>query len=183
MDSLSAKLLVASPRLTDPNFGRSVVLVIHHASDGAFGLVLNRPGPERLPAVWEQALQEPCRIDLPLYVGGPVEGPVVALHGDPRFSEEEVLPGLHFTRQRDHLLALVAEGGEALRVFAGYSGWGPGQLEGELARGDWGVVEATTLDVFGDDTTLWTGVSRRAADAALVRTIGVKHVPPRPWHN
>ena len=183
MSTLSGKLLIAAPRMSDPNFGRSVVLVIHHERDGAFGLVLNRPGGQRLAAVWEETVQEPCPLDAPLYIGGPVEGPLMALHTDRHRSEKDVAPGVHFARDKDHLLALVAEAHQPLRVFAGYSGWGRGQLEQELERGDWTVTTATAPLVFGDEAAMWRRVSRHAADEAIVATLRIKHVPGEPWHN
>lgn len=180
MALLAGRLLVASPRLDDPNFGRTVVLVIQHGPQGAFGLVLNRPGPDRLEAVWRQTVKKPCALDLPLLVGGPVEGPLMALHGDADLSEHEVIPGVHFTRQKDHLLELVAAATSPLSVFACYSGWGGGQLEGELSRGDWEVVEADAAIVFSDEATLWTRATRRAADARLARLVRARHVPHAP---
>lgn len=180
MALLSGKLLVASRNLDDPNFGRTVVLLIHHEPRGAFGLVLNRPGPERLDAVWRQTVERPCHLDQPLLVGGPVEGPLIALHADAERSEQEVIPGVHFTRQRDHLLELVEREARPLSVFAGYSGWSGGQLEGELARGDWDVVDADAATVFGDESSLWPRATRRAADARLATLVRVRHMPRAP---
>ena len=183
MAPLSGRLLVASPHLDDPNFGRTVVLLVHHEPRGAFGLVLNRPGPDRLDEVWRQTVHRPCPLDLPLLVGGPVEGPLMALHGDAGQSEQEVIPGVHFTRQKDHLLELVAGAARPLAVFAGYSGWGGGQLEGELARGDWEVIDASAALVFGDGSTLWPRASRRAADLRLATLVRARHAPPHPESN
>lgn len=183
MESLSGKLLVAARRLDDPNFRRTVVLVIHHEPAGAFGAVLNRPAAERLPEVWERTVEQPCSLDIPLHIGGPVEGPLMALHADPPRSEQEVVPGVHFSRLRDHLVALVSEASLPLRVLAGYSGWGGGQLEGEITRGDWGVASATAEIVFGATAGMWELVSRRAADEALVAGLRIRNVPHEPWHN
>lgn len=183
MAPLSGRLLVASRHLDDPNFGRTVVLLIHHEPRGTFGLVLNRPGPERLEAVWRDTVHRPCALDQPLLVGGPVEGPLMALHADADHSEQEVIPGVHFTRQKDHLLELVSRSARPLSVFAGYSGWGGGQLEAELARGDWDVVDATAAIVFGDESTLWSRASRRAADDRLAALVRARHAPSRPDAN
>lgn len=183
MDTLTGKLLIASAGLDDPNFGHSVVLVVHHEREGAFGLVLNRPGTDRLASLWQQAIEEPCPIDLPLHVGGPLEGPLMALHGEPDRSELEVVPGVHFARRKDALVQLVNGASEPLRVFVGYSGWGRGQLEGEIERGDWTLVDATPAFVFGDAGSLWRRATRHAADEALVAALHIKHVPHEPWHN
>jgi putative transcriptional regulator len=183
MDSLSGKLLVASPDLADPNFARSVVLMVHHEDEGAFGLILNRTGRRRLGEVWEDAIEEPCPADLPLSIGGPVAGPIVVVHGNAALSELEILPGVHFAAQKELVAAAVAEGAEPLRVFAGYSGWAGGQLEEELEQGSWLVTDARTDLVFGDEDTLWRRVGRRISDDALVDILRVRHVPEQPWHN
>ena len=183
MDTLTGKLLIASPRLDDPNFGQSVVLVVHHEREGAFGLVLNRPGNDRLASVWTQVVEEPCPLDVPILVGGPLEGPLMALHGEPDRSEIEVVPGVHFARRKEALVDLVSGAKEPLRVFVGYSGWSRGQLEGEIERGDWTLTDATPALVFGEEGSMWRRARRHAADEAIVSALHIKHVPERPWHN
>ena len=180
MDSLSGKLLVASRLLGDPNFTRSVVLLIHHDSRGALGLVLNRAGQERLEVTHDDGGR---REEVVVMTGGPLEGPLTALHADPDNSEREVIPGVHFAAGPPLLDTLLAAARPPLRVFRGYSGWGGGQLEKELAAGAWTVADASADLVFGDDSNLWRRASRRAFDALLARALGVRHVPPQPWHN
>lgn len=183
MDSLSGKLLVASPHLPDPNFARTVVLLIHHEDQGAFGLVLNRPSNKNLKALWDEAIHAPCPVDLPVMIGGPLEGPLMAVHANPALSEREIVPGIHFATHKDLLTALVAEGCQPLRVFTGYSGWGQGQLEAELEAGAWTVTDATCDFVFGDEATLWRRVAKHISDEILVEGLRVKHVPEQPWYN
>lgn len=183
MASLGGCLLVATPDLDDGNFAQTVVLMVHHDDEGAFGLVLNRAGTLRLEAVWRKVTGEPCPIDTPVMIGGPVEGPLVAVHGDPTRAEHEILSDVFFSRDSDLLTALVAAGTQPMRVFAGYSGWGPGQLEAELETGSWIVTTATHEFVFGDDGTLWRRVTRHVADERLVSWLRVRHAPQRPWHN
>ncbi len=181
MESLAGKLLVASRRLGDPNFTRSVVLLIHHDSRGALGLVLNRAGAERLEVTHDG--DDGRRGEVVVMTGGPLEGPLTALHTDPENSEREVIPGVHFAAGSPHLDTLLAAARRPLRVFRGYSGWGGGQLEKELAAGAWTVADASADLVFGDDPDLWRRASRLAFDALLARALGVRHVPPQPWHN
>ncbi|NBU41058.1 MAG: YqgE/AlgH family protein [Planctomycetia bacterium] len=184
MDSLAGKLLVAAPDLGDPNFFSTVVLVVDHDDEGAFGLVLNRESTVMLASAWEETTREPCGRDAPLMLGGPVQGLLSILHGDPARSEREVVPGVHLARDRDAVMALVESGQEPLRVFAGYAGWGPDQLEGELTSGSWAITAATRAFVFSDDvSTLWQRVSRHIADEHLVRWLGVRHMPDRPADN
>lgn len=162
---LKGRLLVATPNLGDPNFERTVVLMIEHSDGGALGLILNRPsdldvaGP--LPE-WARAAAHPSVV----FVGGPVSpnaalclarlatvgnadgfepvlGPVgtMDLDADP----DEVLPRL-----------------DEIRVFAGYASWAPGQLEGEIEIGGWFVVDARPDDPLSPDPEqLWAAVLRR----------------------
>lgn len=183
MESLSGKLLVAAADLSDPNFARSVVLLIHHDDEGGFGIVLNHPGKARLDTVCRQLFEQPSPVDLPLSVGGPVAGPLLALHASAALAEREVTPGVYFSAQQHLLTALLAEGRQPLRFFVGYAGWGPGQLEAELEEGSWSVTDGDADLVFSDEATQWRRVTTRIADAFLVAALGVKHVPKHPWLN
>lgn len=151
------RLLVASPDLADPNFRRTVVLMVAHDAEGAVGLVLNRPSDiavaEALPA-WQDHTAPPAT----LYVGGPVQpDAAIALGRGPSTRGDLVLGDLGAVD-----LDGPAVGHELVRVFIGYSGWGPGQLEGELARQDWIVVDALVADVVtADPDDLWREVLRR----------------------
>ena len=101
MSSLKGKLLVASPQLSDPNFHRTVVLIIEHNDEGAFGLVLNRTSSKTIKQVWERVTDEPCESDQPLHVGGPVGGPLIAVHQHAVFSDlqlPDLLDGLTWAR-------------------------------------------------------------------------------------
>ncbi|MFM8890234.1 MAG: YqgE/AlgH family protein [Planctomycetia bacterium] len=183
MRSLSGKLLVASPDLSGSLFARSVVLMIHHDADGAFGLILNRRGEDRLGSLWERTIHEACPVDLPVMIGGPLQGPLMAVHAEAALSEREILAGVHFAARKDLLESLVAAASLPMRVFFGYSGWGPGQLESELATGSWVLADATAELVFAEEETLWKRVSAQIFDCMLIETLRIKHVPSKPWHN
>ena len=159
-------LLVASPELVDPNFTDTVVLLLDADADGAMGVVINRPSPVPVVSVlagWSDIVTEPEV----LFRGGPVspEGALaVALLRD----ADDVPVGLRPVAGR---LAIVDLEGDAddiddavdgLRIFAGYAGWGAGQLEGEVEGGDWYVVPSLPPDAFqADPTDLWREVMRR----------------------
>ena len=158
-------LLVATPALLDPNFADTVVLILDADDDGALGVVLNRPSPVPVAEVltpWDDVVSEPEV----LFLGGPVstEGALaVAL-----LSEDDAPVGFREIVGRlglldlDTPLELVAGTVEALRIFAGYAGWGAGQLDGEIETGSWYVVPATADDVFREDPSdLWRDVLRR----------------------
>lgn len=183
MKSLSGKLLVASADLGDPNFARSVVLMLQHEEQGAIGLVLNRRSGTHLAAIWNQVSDEPCPLDLPVMTGGPVEGPLVIVHADAELTERQIMPGVHFAAHKELITQLLENGGQPMRVFAGYSGWGGGQLETELEEGSWGITDATREIIFGDEESLWLQATKRIADDNLIRDLGVRHVPDQPWLN
>jgi putative transcriptional regulator len=162
VESLRGQLLIASPGLLDPNFFRTVVLVTEHTDEGAAGLVLNRPSPapvaEAVPAL--EALVEE---DEHVWLGGPVQTEAVLVVGeflDPDDAAVPLFGGLGFPslESPEEVVPVTTR----RRVFAGYAGWGAGQLESELDRDDWIVEPALNDDVFTpapDD--LWAGVLRR----------------------
>ena len=162
--SCKRKLLVATPPLTDPNFDRTVVYMLEHTSDGAVGVVLNRPTDEEAPGElhsWTHLMSPPAT----LFSGGPVDTSALIalarLTGPVDDSWSEVAEGLGSID-----LTLdpyeVAEGVHALRVFRGYSGWGAQQLDEELAEGAWMVLDAELADVFCmAPADLWRTVLRR----------------------
>jgi putative transcriptional regulator len=176
----TGRLLVAEPLLGDPNFQRTVVLVIEHTGEGALGLVLNRPTDvyvaEALPD-WRALVSEPPV----LHVGGPVEersGWCLARAVDPGALDGFVpvlgdLGLLDLGTDPDHLQGAVTD----CRVYAGYSGWGAGQLDDELAQDAWIVVDAEADDPFvADPRDLWQRILARQG-GTLARLV---HFPPDP---
>jgi putative transcriptional regulator len=169
VDSLQGQLLISSPLLQDPNFRRTVVLMTHHDDEGAMGLVLSRPSEIRVAdAVPELA-------DLPgdelVYVGGPVQPEAVVVLVEHESEPELPIVGniafMQADADVDELDTVRA------RVFAGYSGWGPGQLEGELDESSWIVVPAEPDDAFAaDPDELWrTVLQRKGGKFALIATM------------
>ena len=164
MESLRGQLLIASPALFDPNFRRTVVLVTEHNEEGAMGLVLNRPS-ETAVADGAPPLQDLVEEDARVHVGGPVDPSavtVLAEFEDPDDSAAVVLGDIGFVRANAELDDLLGATRRA-RVFAGYCGWSPGQLEAEL-EGDasWIVESPLPGDIFAEDVAdLWADVLRR----------------------
>ena len=184
MKSLKGQVLVASPYLLDPNFVRTVVLMLHHNEEGAFGVVLNRPAENTIRQLWKEVAEGPCESDQWINVGGPVSGPLMALHTDVSASEMEILPGLYFAAQRENLEKILRQRQDMVRVFVGHAGWGGGQLEQELKEGAWLTGPASPEYVFSDrDADLWKEVSKRIGDAMLTEAIRIKHVPADPSLN
>lgn len=163
MTSTKARLLVATPELLDPNFHRSVVLVLEHNDDGALGVVLNRPrlvsGGDAVPQ-WADRLAFPSR----LHSGGPVsEGSVIGLALGPAGGIDGLSPLLGQLGVVDlHRSPEELPDVEPVRLFAGYSGWSAGQLEAELLAGGWIVVDALPEDALTPSPEeLWQAVLGR----------------------
>jgi putative transcriptional regulator len=179
MESLKGQLLIAAPMLVDPNFHRTVVLVMEHTEDGALGVVLNRPTDLAV----DDAV--PDLADLtdgdPVFAGGPVQPQAVialAEHTGPVGDEAVVGPiaPIQVSDDIEHLGGAVAR----VRVFAGYAGWGEGQLDDELAEEAWFTEPALPGDVFaGDPGSLWQRVlERKGGEYTLVA-----RMPPDPSLN
>jgi putative transcriptional regulator len=156
VDSVRGQLLVAAPSLFD-YFRRSVILVIEHTPEGAMGVVLGRTSETRV-ADAVPALAELPGAEEPVMIGGPVSPQSVVALGDFTRPEEAG------TRVCGTLGTLDPDGSneslQRLRVYAGYAGWGPGQLDGELEQEAWIVVDADAGDPFRDDD-IWSEALRR----------------------
>jgi putative transcriptional regulator len=181
--SLAGHFLVASRYLRDPNFAQSVVLMIHHDHQGAMGVVINRPSDKTVREVWEMIGNDPCDRDERIFVGGPVPGPLVALHSLQAFSEREVVPGVHFSTHRDALDLIVRKKTGPLRLCSGNAGWGSGQLEGELEAGGWLSTKATVDDVFADHESIWKTVTQRIGLEIMVPDLVREGLPSDPSLN
>ena len=163
------RLLVATPQLVDPNFQHTVVLVLDADEDGALGVVLNRPSPvpveEVLPG-WGEVLSRP---DV-LFQGGPVGTDSALAVADLRHDDGSGEEPVGFRRlfettgivDLDTPTEIMTPALDRLRIFAGYAGWGSGQLEAEVEEGSWYVVPAAPGDLYdADPERLWTRVLRR----------------------
>jgi putative transcriptional regulator len=163
-ESHRGRLLVATPELGDPNFDRTVVLLLEHTAEGAVGVVLNRPSETPLAEAgadwggWDAFAAPPGVV----FVGGPVARTAVIAVAR-AFSEkiEGFQPVLgDFVGIVD--LTAEPEGVEAVRLFAGYAGWGGSQLEAEISAGGWFVLDALPSDPLSDEPEdLWAAVLRR----------------------
>ncbi len=181
MDSARGKLLIAGPGLLDPNFWRTVVLVVEHSEDGALGLVLNRPSETSVHESVSQ-LEELVDGDEPLFIGGPVQPSsviVLARLEDPSdaallaFDDIGVIGA---GSESDPSPAGVRQG----RAFVGHAGWGAGQLDSELERGDWITEPARREDAFSEDPReLWSSVLTRMGGSYAL----VARMPPDPSVN
>ncbi len=180
--SLSPSLLVAMPQLLDPNFKRSVVLLVHHDAEGSFGLVINRASEIVAPQLCEslELAWHGDEEDVVMW-GGPVQpntGWVLFGDGTAADAEEStvVTNGLRFAGSLETLRCIAQSPPERVRLLLGYAGWGPGQLEVELTQGAWVTVPIDPNMVFETPPeALWDRVLRSLGidPATLIATPGI----------
>jgi putative transcriptional regulator len=174
-DTFTTALLLSMPQLQDPNFAKTVVLLCEYSPDGAFGLVLNRP---TTVAASEMVRLEPPIIagnDMPLWIGGPVEPQRgwILLSEEPDTDFKRIREGLYLSTSQTLLRdVLGASPAPRARVLAGYAGWGPGQLDEELAQSAW-LLGEVDLDIVFDvaaDAMWETAIRRLGADPSSLTT-------------
>jgi putative transcriptional regulator len=211
-ESLRGNLLLASPEMGDPNFERAVILMVEHDGDGAMGLIVNRPTDvsvaDVLPDDESVELSLGDGGDAVLYRGGPCEGPLMVLHGGGSAGQGEVafplpsdgdskpvMDGVWFASERSVLEPALGGALRPARFFAGYAGWGAGQLESELGSASWTVVpaEASLLwnrgsegsddDVREAGDALWRRLVRQQMASQLFKGWNPKIVPRDPSMN
>lgn len=180
-ESLAGQLLLASPSLRDPNFERTVVLIGIHSAEGSMGVVLNRPSEVTVAEAAPQ-LEQAVGDREAVYVGGPVQTSSIVYLAeflDPALAGLLVLGRIGFPTPEAEIDEL-SRATERSRVFAGFAGWGEGQLESEMAAGDWIAQSALPDDVFTDvPDQLWSDVlTRKGGSYALIA-----RMPPDPSVN
>ena len=162
--SLKGQLLLDGGKLAGSCFHRTVVLVCQHDPEGAFGLVVNRPTDKKIGEALVADLPDTLK-DKPLFVGGPVQPQALSyLHADTFLPDASVLPNLNLDHSLDELVELGGSFSptQQLKVFAGYAGWSPGQLDEELKRGSWLTHPASLELVFADNvSSLWSQIVRQ----------------------
>ena len=174
-------LLLAMPQMGDPNFRRSVVLMVEHNAEQSFGLVVNRPSEVPVSEVMTPLGVAWRETDARVFMGGPVApGSGWLLHEpvDNALDDAtlDLVPGLSLSNSREQLLAFAEQPPGRLRFLMGYAGWGGGQLESELARGDWLLAEASAELIFSTPPEeMWNAaLAQLGVDpAALVPGAGI----------
>jgi putative transcriptional regulator len=167
--SLTGQLLIAAPTIGDPRFAHTVILMVKHDKDGALGIVINRPvGEQSIASLLEAPGEDTSGIegDLRVFAGGPVQpelGFVVHSAEYRRDETIEVDEHVAMTASRQILRDIGHHRGPEKSLFAlGYAGWGPGQLEGEIARHDWFTTPEEPKLIFDDDReNLWEDAMAR----------------------
>ncbi len=181
-NDLRGKLLVAAPSLTGNIFEKSVVLILQHNSSGTFGVVLNRPANEEMRNEWEsmtgQNAINRCIVD-----GGPVGGPVFAIHQQQSIAEVEMPCGLYVSADSDLLQQLTEQSDDRYRIVFGVASWSLGQLESEIESGIWFPLNARADDIFDDASWMWEKSLRRYGEQVTRDVLGLDRLPDNPNWN
>ncbi|MCX5662931.1 MAG: YqgE/AlgH family protein [Planctomycetota bacterium] len=187
MNSLKGQLLIASPELADPNFAKTVSLIIQHDADGALALVLNQATTQSLKEGWEPLDLGPCEAQGLIYRGGPCGGPLMVLHAQEEASQVEVIQDVHFSAEKEKVAWLVGHPQGPAKYVVGYAGWAPGQLEAEFESDSWLTHPATAETVFASadpGKDFWEAMSSICRWAPMgVRSLRPSLVPPDPSLN
>ena len=163
--SLAPVLLVSMPQMLDANFSKTVVLLAEYGAHGAFGLVMNRRMDE--PAHTIVTADEPLDIhpEMHLYTGGPVEPTrawIITANPELDFEALEVMPGVYLSASAPLVRKILESAPDpSVRMVVGYSGWGAGQLDVELAQGAWLLAPVQSDLIFGNADTMWEAAIRR----------------------
>lgn len=182
MEPGAGRFLVASEAIEDPNFAKTVVLVLHHDGDGSIGLIINQHS-DIAPAQLLPGVRGLDRYQGMLFLGGPVELSHVSVLAIEAAGGAAVLEGVYLSNDPSTLEGLLraqgAVGERALRIFIGYAGWAPGQLEAEIAGGGWRVHAASAAQVFEQDPSqLWQSLIEGGSKAAPDEPFVVRRSSP-----
>lgn len=190
MESAQGFALVASPYLTDPHFLRSVVYILRHDQEGAIGLILNRPTHTTIGQLLGQASGEEFENERPIYYGGPVEGPLMLLQECTQGDE----PSIFIASDQERILDICHPDRDVpaghpehcagdYRVFDGYAGWAPEQLDDELREGGWLVWQIQPSQIFEDCEDLWQTAIRQIGRDILSGGIDFSKMQGDPANN
>jgi len=182
--SLQGELLVASELLEETPFARTVVYVLQDDPAGTFGVVLNRPADKQLRAAWTAASGINLAEDDPhLLSGGPLGGPVFALHAQQQLGEIAVNNGIFLSATAESIGQLVAQHEEPYRICLGVVGWKNGQLRQELERHVWYHLPASPGIVFDQTRLLWEKSLLSFGQQSLRDILSLGDLPPNPERN
>jgi putative transcriptional regulator len=184
MNSLKGHLLIATPQLLAPIFARSVILMLEHNEEGAMGVIVNQPINTTITDLAGKIFEEGFEWDKPLHLGGPVPGPLMVLHTLEELADQVILPGIGHTLEASRVQEIIRQRPEPSLIIANYSGWGPGQLEGEFDWDSWLTLPATPDRVFWTgEKNLWKVVVNEVNAKKLSEFLKLREMPPDPSMN
>ncbi len=184
MQSLKGHLLIATPQLHSPIFTRSVILMIDQNEDGAIGVIINQQINTTLTDLSGKIFVEDFKWNKPIFLGGPVASSLMMLHTNESLADEEIVPAVYITADGARVQELIERRSEPSLVVANYSGWGPGQLDGEFRAYSWLTLPATFDHVFwAGEKELWNVAINQVRAQLLTALVGVRERPPDPSLN
>lgn len=181
-NTMQGTLLVASDRLNGSKFERSVVLLMQNDKRGTFGVALNKPANESVRNAWKEITGSED-FDEAIVAGGPLQGPVFALHQVPSLSDVEMPGGLHVSAQVEKLQQLMDQYESPYRIYVGVAGWQPGQLDTELDSGFWYTLPLDIATIFDDPEWMWEMCIQEYGRQQIADIIGVDDLPDDPSLN
>ncbi len=177
-DHFEGCMLVASPTWRSELYDHSVCLLVHHGKEGSVGVVLNRSFPDSPDELWEHLAGENATAGLQrrLHFGGPMSGPVIALHSQPELAEYTSVDGVYVAARLENLQRLVqSQNAHDVRIIVGQATWQAGELESELRDGKWLPMPVSPQLVFASDDEMWSRAMKQIGNhfvAAISGAIG-----------
>ena len=182
-DSMRGRILVASERLEGTRFERSVILLMQDDEKGTFGVALNKPANENVRSAWEKLTGSDEFDENSIVAGGPMQGPVFALHQDPSLGDLKMTGGLYVAAQVEKLQQLIHQVDSPYRIFVGIAGWKSGQLESELDSGFWYALPMDVETIFDDPQWMWDYCIQEYGRQKIAEIIGTDEIPDDPSLN
>lgn len=179
-DHFEGCILVASPTWSSQMYGRSVCLLVHHGKEGSVGVFLNRSFPETPAELWKHLAGEKAADGSQprLHFGGPMSGPVIAVHDQPDLAEYTSVDGVYMAAQLENLQRLVQSQEEAeVRIIIGQATWKPGELEAELRDGKWLPMPVSPQLVFSSEDEMWSRAIRQIGNHFVASITGASGQP------
>ena len=179
-DHFEGCILVASPTWRSEMYGRSVCLLVHHGKEGSVGVFLNRSFPESPAELWEHLAGVGMTIGSQrrLHFGGPMSGPVIALHTQPDLAEYTTVDGVYVASRLENLQRLIQSQEEVeVRIIVGQATWQPGELETELRDGKWLPIPVSPQLVFSSDDEMWARAIRQIGNHFVASISGATGQP------
>ncbi len=181
--NLASELIIATPQLNETPFSQAVVLIVQQNETGTFGVVLNRPANEQVKRLWRTMTGYPrSESENHISLGGPLSGPVFALHQDAECSEQKVECGLYFATSPRNLKKLATHAKRPYKIFFGADAWQVGQLEAEMEAGAWVSCDSSKELIFASHEFQWE-LSLRNYGRSVWQSIGIGRFPVNPELN
>lgn len=175
---------MARPELTDSNFAKTVIYLFDHSPEGAAGVVINRPSKLTMEDLSTKIFGKTVHWDKPIMVGGPVGGPLLIVHRDSDWADEEVQSDVYRTVDPDKIHQILERRIEPSLLIANYAGWGPNQLEMEIKERSWEVLKSVPDQIFWTEVKeLWDVLMGEIHSRNLAQTLNLKRLNQNPDFN